>query len=89
MASLETPALARALDQLSQLVAAQALRPSAPLPPAVEDALLTHIAMGLQAIRRAQRAPHAPDQRYHLAHALQELNAAVTVLQEWTTPERA
>jgi predicted nicotinamide N-methyase len=38
-------------------------------------------------MQQAQAVPHAPDLRYHLAHAVAEWRAALALLQEWTAPE--
>jgi hypothetical protein len=57
------------------------------LPAPAEDALLAHLAMGLHATRRALEIPRPPDAPAHLARALEELNAAVALLQEWVDAE--
>jgi hypothetical protein len=86
MGPSETQALARVVDEVSDLVTARLPQCSTALPAAVEDALRLHLAMGLRAMARAQAAPEAPDLRYHLAHGAAEWRAALALLQEWMAP---
>jgi hypothetical protein len=62
--------------------------PHALLPAPTEDALLTHLVMGLQGTQRILETPRPPDAPAHLARALEELHAAVAILQEWQDTER-
>ena len=81
--------LTEAYHQLWTLTAPQS-PPRGPhqlLPTPAEDALLAHIALGLHATRRALQRPPPPDAPAHLARALEELNAAVALLQEWSETE--
>ena len=89
MAQPELDQLGQAFQQLWRL-AAPKCPPQGPhqlLPAPAEDALLAHLALGLHATRRALETPRPPDAPAHLARALEELNAAVALLQEWTETE--
>jgi hypothetical protein len=86
MAQQDLGEITGTLCHLQALVAADAPHRFRLMPPAVEDALLLHLAMGVEATRRALHAAHGPAHRYYLAHAREELAAATALIQEWAEP---
>jgi hypothetical protein len=90
MAQLGLEQLTQTLHQLWSLAGAKSppRGPHALLPPPAKDALLTHLAMGLRATQRILETPLPPDAPAHHARALEELHAAVALLEEWQDTER-
>jgi hypothetical protein len=81
--------LLRVLRQLAAYGAANAPRrhglPS--LPGSADAALLAHVACGLRTAHRVRLQPTAAEVPTWVGQAVQELRAAVALLQEWVVPE--
>ncbi len=88
MAEPDLEQLTRAFRELESFAAAGPLPGSTlpQLPDPADDALLDHLAVGVQATEQALAAPGAGDAAAHIAHAVRELNAAIALLQEWVIP---
>ena len=81
--------LLRVLRQLEACGTADAPRRHGPptLPGGADAALLAHVACGLRTTHLVRLQPTAAEVPTWVGQAVQELRAAVALLQEWVVPE--